>query len=74
MINNYTLTCTAKVLGDNPVIMMTYVEAGSYTLGGFRPSTQYICSVFASNMVGSGPSASINATTLDECERHKPCN
>ena len=64
-IDNYTLKCAAEVLGDNPVVM-TYVEAGSYTLGGLRPATQYNCSVFASNSIGNGPSASINVTTLDE--------
>ena len=64
-INNYTLTCTTKAQEGNPVIM-TYDEAGSHTLGGFRPATEYNCSVSASNSVGHGPSVSINVTTLDE--------
>ena len=64
-INNYTLTCTTKAQGGNPVIM-TYDEAGSHTLGGFRPATEYNCSVSASNSAGRGPSVSINVTTLDE--------
>ena len=66
-ITNYTLNCTTKVQGGNPVIM-TYNEAGSYTLGGFQPATEYNCSVSASNSAGHGPSVSITVTTLDECK------
>ena len=69
-ITNYTLTCTTKVQGGNPVIM-TYNEAGSYTLGGFQPATEYNCSVFGSNSAGHGPSVSIIVTTLDECRSYQ---
>ena len=67
MILNYTLTCRPNVPGVTSV-MMTYNEAGIYTLGGFRPATEYNCSVFASSSIDSGPSASINVTSLDECK------
>lgn len=65
VVSNYTLICTSKIIQVDSV-RETYVETGSYTLGGFRPSTEYSCSVFASNTVGRGPSASTNVTTMDE--------
>ena len=47
-------------------MIMTYNDAGSHTLGGLRPATEYSCSVSASNSAGRGPSVSVNVTTLDE--------
>ena len=63
-ITSYTLTCTSNVQR----VTMTYSEAGSYTLGGLRPATEYNCSVSGSNRAGCGPLVSINVTTLDECK------
>ena len=52
-------------------MIMTYNEAGSYTLGRFQPATEYNCSVFGSNSAGHGPSVSIIVTTLDECKPYQ---
>ena len=49
-------------------VTMTYAEAGNYSLGGFRPSTEYNCSVFASNIAGDGPPTSIGVITMNESE------
>lgn len=65
VVSNYTLICTSRVVQVDSV-RASYVKAGSYTLGGFRPSTEYNCSIYASNPVGRGPSASINVMTMDE--------
>ena len=45
-----------------------YPDTGMYTLEGFRPATEYNCSVFASNRAGDGPPASTTVTTLDDSE------
>ena len=63
----YTLTCLSLVVGVDPVTM-TYAEAGTYNLEGFRPATDYRCSVFASNDDGKSPLSYINVTTVDESE------
>lgn len=68
VVSNYTLTCVSRIIQVDSVRAI-YVEAGSYTLGGFRPSTEYSCSVFASNTVGRGPSANTNVTTMDESKQ-----
>ena len=68
IITDYTLTCMSIVAGVNAVIMMTYAEAGNYTLGGLRSATEYNCSVFASNGIADGPSVSISVSTSDESE------
>lgn len=36
------------------------------TESGFSPSTNYNCSVHASNRVGAGPAISVTVTTLDD--------
>lgn len=64
---DYNLTCLSLVAGVDPVIT-TYVNAGTYTLGGFRPATEYSCSVFASNDDGKSPPTYVNVTTVEESE------
>ena len=49
-------------------LIMTYTEAGRYTLGGFRPATAYNCSVFATNVIGNSALSIVNVTTVDESE------
>ena len=71
MLLGYTLTCKPINVTGVTSMLMTYNEARSHTLGGFRPSTEYNCSLFAYNGVGSGPSASISVTTLDECKPNR---
>ena len=69
VITNYTLACSPKVDGVNSITKI-YEDAGSYTLGGFRPATEYNCSVFASNAAGNSPKASIiTIITQDESKQ-----
>ena len=63
VVSSYILTCTSRITIS---VRATYVDAGSHTLGGFRPATEYSCSVFASNAVGRGPSATTDVVTMDE--------
>jgi hypothetical protein len=54
---------------DPLIIIMVYADAGSYSLGGFRPATMYNCSIVATNSIGNSvPSRIINVTTTDESE------
>ena len=45
---------------------MVFAAAGSYTLNGLSPATQYNCSVFASTSHGGGPTTTIEFTTPDD--------
>ena len=65
IIASYILTCTAMEDGVGDVVE-TFAQAGSYTLGGFRPATMYNCSMFASNSAGDSPLSSISVKTQDE--------
>ena len=67
MVINYTLTCVPPSEGVDPLIM-TYTEAGGYTLGGFRPATVYNCSIVAINNTDSSAPSVINITTVDQSE------
>ena len=67
IIASYTLTCVSVSAGVDTVRTM-HAEAGNHTVEGFRPATQYTCSVFASNSAGDGPTASIRLTTMDQSE------
>ena len=41
------------------------MTANIHTLNGLAPATPYSCSVFATNLYGSGPPANISAMTAD---------
>lgn len=70
-ITSYWLSCDPQPEG----LPRTY-QAQDFTrtggvmavVSGFTPSTTYNCSVMASNMAGSGPTASATATTPEDCE------
>ena len=64
---NYHLTCVSLEEGVDPVIT-TYNETESYTVEGFRPATQYNCSVFAANDIGNSPVYYTNVITQDDSE------
>ena len=66
-VSNFTVTCVSQV---EEVSAMTaiFTEAGQYILDGFRPATEYSCSVFASNDAGNSLSSSRSLTTMDECK------
>ena len=65
-VSNYTLTCVSQV-EEVSTVTSIFIEAGSYTVKGFRPATEYTCSVFASNSLGDSLSAGRTLTTMDEC-------
>ena len=69
VITGYSLSCVPEVGGGNS-ISMQYTAAGTFTLGGFTPATSYNCSISASNSLGSGPTAHVVVTTLNDGERH----
>ena len=68
LLTNYTLVCVPLLAQGVAPLMMTYSEAGSYTLGGFRPATAYSCSIVATNSIGNSAPSAVNVITVDECE------
>ena len=70
VITGYSLSCTPLTAeGD---ITMQYTQDGTFTLGGFTPSTTYNCSIFAINHQGNGQVASMIIITLETCKL--PCH
>ena len=67
VITGYSLSCV-PVAGGGNTITMQYTAAGTFTLGGLIPATSYNCSIFASNILGSGPVAYVAVSTLDDGE------
>ena len=65
-VSNYTLTCVS-LMEEVSTVTSIFTEAGHCVLDGFRPATEYSCSVFASNDVGDSTSSSRTVTTMDEC-------
>ena len=70
VITGYSLSCVPEAGGGNS-IMIQYTTVGTFTLGGLTPATSYNCSISASNSLGSGPTAHVVVTTLNDGERHK---
>ena len=64
VITNYSLFCVPEIGGGNS-ISMQFTAAGTFTLGGFTPTTSYNCSITASNSQGSGPATYLINTTLE---------
>ena len=67
IIQNYHLTCIPQV-ADLGAIKMTYLVPENFTVAGFRPATEYNCSIVASNSAGYSPPAVVNVMTMDECK------
>ena len=65
VITGYFLSCVPEASTGNS-ISMQYTAAGNFTLGGFTPATSYNCSIFASNIWGSGPAVYSMVATLDD--------
>ena len=65
-ITNYTLTCTPVGVTGVSSVTMTYSEAGTYTLSGFKPVTTYECSVLSRNSAGVGPAATLTEATSED--------
>ena len=64
LITNYTITCTPPITINIPV--NTNMDLFTVTHQGFTPVTQYSCSIIAMTVVGSGPSATLAFTTMDD--------
>lgn len=64
IITSYNFTCQAEA--DVASFVMTYPAAGSYNISGFTPAATYICTVLAITAGGSGPSATLSVTMLDD--------
>ena len=61
VITSYTLSCS-------PSLPQSPSQAGALNVTGFSPDTAYTCSVVATNSEGSGPAATVNFTTQQDCE------
>lgn len=58
----YSLSCSPH--GSTIVtIMSTFAESGTHTVSGFSSSTEYNCSLVASNSKGNSPPATKSFTT-----------
>ena len=68
MIIGYTLSCSPNDSAVVTLMITTFTEAGSHTVDGFLASTDYNCSIVATNRVGTGPPARISFTTQTEGE------
>ena len=64
LITNYTITCTPPITINIPV--NTNMDLFTVIHQGFTPVTQYSCSIIAMTVVGSGPSATLAFTTMDD--------
>ena len=61
MIIEYTLSYAPR---DSAVMTLTtFTEPGTHTVDGFSASTDYNCSVVATNRAGTGPPARVSFTT-----------
>ena len=59
-ITTYTVTC---ISGGSQKVLATVEGSGTHEVEGFSPSTDYNCTVVATNSAGNGPHASISFTT-----------
>ena len=62
VITGYTLSCLPGLRG----LPAVYSTSGSYTFDTFTPAMAYSCLVYASTVVGEGPSANITFTTPED--------
>ena len=67
IIVGYMFVCSPRLtLAEADSVFKFFDEAGSHSLEGFRPATEYNCSVLASNSAGNSLPARINVNTTDE--------
>ena len=64
MITNYTISCSP----DTETLPRTVPGEEGLMVGGFRPFTNYSCTIVASNSQGSGPQASATRRTDEDGE------
>ena len=63
-ISSYTVTCSSPS-SSSPDFSDTIPDT-QVMATGLTPNTMYSCSVLATNSVGSGPSATVDASTLED--------
>ena len=64
IITDYTITCTPSIAINIPV--NTNMDLFSISHQRLTPATQYSCNIVAITVVGSGPSATLVFTTMDD--------
>ena len=64
-ILNYTLTCIPPAESGIPPMTSVFTTAGARTRSGLAPAALYSCSVFATNIYGNGPPATVSVMTED---------
>ena len=64
VITSYTISCSPDT-ETLPLVETTLPGVGGLTVGGFRPFTEYMCTIAATNSQGSGPPA-ISTTMTNE--------
>ena len=62
-ITGYSLFCSPSPAS----LPLTLNQPGTHTVERFSPDTRYMCSVIAHNSQGSGPPASTDLMTLEDC-------
>lgn len=63
IITQYVITCTPPQAN----LPKTFTAAGSYTVDGFIPATEYNCSITATNSAGNSiPAMAVHPVTLHE--------
>ena len=70
IIIGYSLSCSPREALGVPWVSANFATDGTSVVSGFRPSTKYNCSIFASNSAGNSPSKYLSVTTLDDSELH----
>ena len=63
-ISSYVVTCSSPS-SSSPDFSDTIPDT-QVMATGLTPNTMYSCSVLATNSVGSGPSATVDASTLED--------
>ena len=67
IITSYTISCSPDT-ETLPLVETTLPGEGGLPVVGFTPFTEYTCAIVANNSQGSGPPATIMATTSQDGE------
>ena len=70
IIIGYSLSYSPKAALIIPWVSAKFATDGLSVISGFRSSTEYNCSIFASNSAGNSPSSHLSVTTIDDSELH----
>ena len=67
IITSYTISCSPDT-ETLPLVETTLPGVGGLTVRGFRPFTEYMCTIVANNSQGSGPPATVTTMTNEDGE------